>query len=155
MPLWVVPVLAGLACAVSALCAHRSGSHAARVLALGTGFIWATLNLGWLCNALWLFPIADLLVAIVAVGLSWLDRSIWLRTYVHLMALRLILHVLDGLTAQAFQIAYFHTLNATFAGLIVAVSLSGGITHGRTVFHRLRGVRRPVSAAQREVSDGS
>lgn len=132
MPLWVVPVLAGLACAVSAWRAHRSGSHAARFLALGTGFIWAFANLGWLCNALWLLPVGDVLVGVGAFALARQDGPRWVAAYADLMGVRLILHVLNSATGQAFQISYFHALNATFAGLIVAVGISGGGNGART-----------------------
>lgn len=139
MPLWVVPALAFVACIISGWLAYRSGDHAAKVCAWGTLLIWTVANASWLYDAVWLFPIVDWYVGITVMALSWYNPQPWIRLYIWMIGVRLILHVLNMVTGSLFFEAYAWALLVTYAGLVVAV---GG---GRDGISRIRDLRSRLS----------
>jgi hypothetical protein len=148
-------MLAALACAISGIFAYRSGERSAKTLALGNAFVWAVANCGWLYSAMWLLPIADWYIGIVATVIYWAAPSGWLRIYINLVAARLVLHVIDYMTGHMFFVPYLHAVNATYAGMVIATAYSGGKDDLRILLHRLRRFRDLLPApAWRKVSDG-
>jgi hypothetical protein len=154
MPLWAVPLLAFVACAISGWIAYRSDDRCGRLMALSNLLVWTVANAGWLYSSMWLLPIVDWYVGIGAISLWWMAPRPWLRVYINLVAARLILHLLDTLTGHAFFVPYLHAVNATYAGMLVCAGLSGGkndFTRWRDRLHllrRLRGLRGTVSSAE-------
>lgn len=121
-----MPVLFGLTLAVALWSAEQSGDHDVRRLALVLIAVWALMNVAWLLNALWAFPLLDLWAGVVALPIWWTRRTDWSAIFVKTTFVRLELHVLDAMTGHAFLVSYFHALNATFVWMIMAVAFPGG-----------------------------
>lgn len=153
--LWVVPVLALAGCVAALWFAAHSGEEGTVTLALGNLFLWAGSNLCWLGNNLWALPLLDLFVGGIALFLRWVAAGTWLHLYTQLVAARLVLHVIQALTGHLFTVPYIHALNATFAGMLVAVAYPGGRNGSHRLLRRLRFLGRMVSPApQRGLSGG-
>lgn len=143
----LVPVLFGIGCAVCLWCAVYSRDVHARTIAGYLVTYWALANAAWQANMLLVLPVLDLWIGIVSVTIWWTTRARWVALVAHAAGIRLILHVLDGLTGHLFIEPYLHALNATFAWMLVVVASSGGNHVRNTLLRRLRGFRRAVSPA--------
>jgi hypothetical protein len=123
--------------------------------------VWALANAAWLSNMLWLLPVFDFGLGVVFLQLWWMARARWVALLVHAVAIRLILHVLDGLSAHLFEVPYIHALNATFVWMIFVVASAGG-GHERPATDRRDAMRRRLrflgglrpAPASREMTDG-
>ena len=125
-----VPVLCGIGCVVAFGLATYSRDPDARLLAVEIAAVWAGANALWLFNALQYLPALDWIVGVQALVMSITRRERWIKFFLAVIVLRLSLHVVDYLTAQAFLVQYIHGLNATFALLLMVVSYGGG-AHAR------------------------
>jgi hypothetical protein len=100
----------------------------------------------WQINALQFVPMLDLPIAIGSY-IAWRENPTeWRPAFAAIMALRLPVHVAGDYLGQAQQIAYYHTVNATFLAAL-GVLASGGITNvanrcERFVFRICGGVAR-------------
>lgn len=152
-----MPFLFGLGCAACLWCAVRSRDPDAKMLAGALTIMWALTNTAWLLDALWVFPLIDLTAGILGLHLWGVRRAVWLDAFCRTIFVRLVLHILDGLTGHAFLVPYLHALNATFAWMLVLVASSGG-GHGILDFDILRGrfrrLRSLWAASSARVTDG-
>lgn len=142
--LWVVPVLFGVALALTMWLAD---GREARIVAAYLVAVWALANAAWLVDMLWVLPVVDLGLGLALVTLWWATRASWVALVADAVAIRLMLHVLDTLTAHVFEVAYIHALNATFAWMLVVVALSGGGHAADTLLRGLRRIRASLSAS--------
>lgn len=150
-----IPFLFGLGCAAAYWCAAQSRDPDAKVLAAALILMWALMNVAWLLDAMWVFPLIDLGAGVAGMRLWWMRRTNWAAIFVKTSFVRLELHVLDSLTGHAFLVSYIHALNATFVWMLLAVAYPGGGYASDTLFRRLRRVGAVLSATPaRGVSDG-
>lgn len=140
-----VSVLFGIACAVSWWLAMLSRDASARSVAGYLAVVWALANAAWRADMLWLLPMFDLGLGVAALAIWWAGRARWAALIVNAVVIRLVLHVLDAITAHVFLIAYLHALNATFVWMLVVVADAGGGHVRDTLFRRLRRIRGALS----------
>jgi hypothetical protein len=144
--LWVWPLLFGIGCAVAMRCAP---DHAARTIAAHLVVVWALANAAWASNMLWVLPVLDLGLGIASIQIGWATPAKWVALVVDAVAIRLVLHVLDGLTGHLFFVAYVHALNAAFVWMLFMVASAGGGHGCNRLRYRIRDYLRSLSAAPR------
>lgn len=157
--LWIVPLLAGLGCAAVIYSSARSGNEPAEVLAWSLAAIAVIANAGWYYGAMWLLPVIDLHVGFIALWLHPHGQKKWVALFIHAVWIRLVLHMLDALTAHQFFVPYIHALNATYAWMLIVVANGGH--NGRPIWRnfrdllrRLRCVGRSPAYSFREMNGG-
>lgn len=159
--IWLVPALYCIACAGALCLALRSGCRPAGIIAGLMFAVWALANAAWVKNALWLLPVIDLGFGALVLHIRLTTQAKWVAAVADAVAVRMVLHVLEGLTGHGFHIAYLHALNATFAWMLVVVADAGG-GHERSTTDRLGNLRRHLlrlgglraPASAREVANG-
>ncbi len=156
--IWVVPLLAALASAAVLRLAVRSSAPEAAPLALCLAAIWLLANAAWYYDAMWALPVVDWYVGCVALWHHAHGQKGWVALFVHAVAVRLILHVLEAFTGHQFHISYIHGLNATYAWMLALVAYGG---HNgsipdrfRDLLRRLRRLGSSTAHSFREMTDG-
>lgn len=139
--IWLVPALFSVACAVTSWLALRSDARGAGSIAVSLFALWALANAAWVKDALWLLPVFDLGLAVLVLRIRLMTQARWVALVADAIAVRMALHVIEGVTGHLYHIAYLHALNATFAWMLVVVADAGG-GHARSTTDRLGDLRR-------------
>lgn len=149
--MFTVPILFGVACGI--VCFVASFDRDASFLARALTFVWAAANVAWLLDKLEFIALLDWYLGMFALVFWHARNEKWLRVFLQLIFLRLVLHTVDYLSNHAAQIVYLHLLNATFMALLFTVAYPGGRDAGDYLSRRFyrRGARRREGAATPKV----
>lgn len=141
-----VPILFGISCAAACWFAAQSRDPDVRLIAIYLAIEWALANAAWYADMLVVMPVFDFWCGVIALVFWWTRKDTWIALIVHLVAIRLVLHILDYLTGHAFLVPYIHALNATFALMLVTVAWPGGRNARDTLRNSFRRCVRILSA---------
>lgn len=145
-----VPVFFGLTCVAACWVAAHAEDRDALLLARVLTVIWALANAAWFVNQLRWLPLVDWYAGMLGV-VVWMARDTrWVRTFLGLIGLRLVLHVVDYLTGQALLVPYIHALNAAFFALLVITAYPGGRNAGDRLSRLVR--RRRVGRGRKQMA---
>ena len=123
-----VALLFGLACGGALIASMRGGSAIAQVFALLLGIVWASANVLWLLDAMWLLPLVDLPLACLSYAIWRGDEQRWQAWLAGAYAARLTVHAVA--TFGLNDTIYKHLINALFLAALIAVAWEGAIKDG-------------------------
>lgn len=143
--MFLVPALLGGGCAVALTAAALSRDFDRGLLAWLHLTMFVGLMACWRLDQVWLFPAFDWTIGMVTL-LMWhgRPRERAFRNTAIVILVRLALHAANSVSGGAYQILYFHALNATFAALLwLVIDWRGhGLGIRGWVLHRFRRVLR-------------
>lgn len=133
----LIPGILGIGCAIALYLACER----AKLVALMLLSVWAGAITLWFYDALWLLPLLDLAVGVVAICLWLGDGANWSLSIAVITTHRLLAHVFDWFTHSAFFVGYAHALNVLFALQLIIIASTGGADGRRRFVSWLRRLR--------------